>query len=355
MQEAGLFSLKYVANLLDQPITPNMIDGENRELIRRLLERHISLGTLAPDFYRWPTLANPVDDLRPLDLHRTLNVEDFFVKSAGLVASLRGLAIESASLAASLYGLKLEIDELERQKGELEKYLNEPMPDANNPTAEPLADAMVQDALRAYSYYAQSEISYRLKRAGELRAQALQWHTIGGPSGTYADPAIQYQRAIARASNWKSTGSDYQSDEWMKASGKGPDNVRDAAGDAAYQLEAIQHYERKHELEKEADALSSFANEARALNQTYINNLERAKYNRAMVRSRLAALEMLLKSRRALYPGKRGDPTDPRHPFDPTCPDEIDILGRLHAVSVRYAHERRLLRKYLMALLHAYR
>jgi hypothetical protein len=69
----------------------------------------------------------------------------------------------------------------------------------------------------------------------------------------------------------------------------------------------------------------------------------------------LAAIKALIKSRRALYVGNRGDPHDPHHPFDPECPDNIDIPGRLHAVAVRYANERRLLRVYLIALLHAYR
>jgi hypothetical protein len=347
MQETALFSLKKVANLLDQYVSQAAIDREDSDLIKRLLERHVSLGTLTPDFRKLPTRSNPVDDLQPLDLHQTLNVEDFFVKSAGLAASLRALSIESASLSARLYGLKLEIEELERQKKDLEKYIN------NLPT-ESLADAMVKDAERSQTY-SLSEIENMRQHARDLRNRALSWHTYAkiGEDKTYADRDLRYQRTIARAGNWKSVGTEYQADEMMSQDAT-PGHVREAAGFAAHTVAAMEHDERRSELNDDASALDRSINAAEALKQTYINNVERAKYSRDMLYSRLAAIETLLKSRRALYFGKKGDPYDPQHPFDPTCPDEIDILGRLHAVSVRYAHERRLLRKYLIALLHAY-
>lgn len=44
MPHTGLFSLKDVANLLDQPVTEETIKREDREVIRGLLERHVSLG-----------------------------------------------------------------------------------------------------------------------------------------------------------------------------------------------------------------------------------------------------------------------------------------------------------------------
>ena len=301
-----------------------------------------------------PAGANPIEELRNLDLHRTLNVEDFFVKSAALVASLRALSIESASLAARLYGLKLEIDELERQKMELTKYLGEPTPDPADLTAETLANAMVKDAVSARQH-AELEIDVMNARVADLRTQGRQYHTIGEQHG-YADRATSYQRNITLAGNWESTGARFQADYRMEVEGGGAyTDVRDKAGEAAYQLAAFEHYERLFQLTKDAEALESSVKAANALEQTYENNVARAKYNRDMVFSRFGAIEMLLKSRRALYSGKRGDPTNPEYPFDPTCPDDIDILGRLHAVSVRYAHERRLLRTYLVALLHAYR
>ncbi len=132
------------------------------------------------------------------------------------------------------------------------------------------------------------------------------------------------------------------------------DNVREAVGYAAMDLEELAHNERRDELNEDARKLESYITAVEASQQTYVNNIERAKYSHEMLRSGMAAIETLLKSRRALYLGNRGDPHDPRHPFDPECPDDIDIPGRLHAVSVRYANERRLLRVYLIALLHAY-
>jgi hypothetical protein len=116
MEETSLFYLKKVVDLFDQPITTAMIDDRKySDLVKNLLKRHVSLGKLTPDFRMWPTLADPVDDLRPLDLHRSLNVEDFFVKSAALAASLRALSIESSSLAVRVSELRLEVEELQRQ------------------------------------------------------------------------------------------------------------------------------------------------------------------------------------------------------------------------------------------------